>query len=97
MRGNGRSAQVARFGTGSCLGDFTLHSLRHFYASGLIAGGCDVATVQRALGHALPSITLNTYTHLWPTAEEKTRAAATEMMATALESAADSLRTMALG
>ena len=29
------------------------HDLRHFYASGLIAAGCDVVTVQRALGHAL--------------------------------------------
>jgi integrase len=28
-----------------------LHDLRHFYASGLIADGCDVVTVQRALGH----------------------------------------------
>ena len=27
-----------------------LHDLRHFYASGLIADGCDVVTVQRALG-----------------------------------------------
>jgi hypothetical protein len=28
-----------------------LHDLRHFYASGLIAAGCDVVTVQRSLGH----------------------------------------------
>lgn len=76
--------------------EFTLHSLRHFYASGLIASGCDVVTVQRSLGHALPSITLNTYSHLWPTAEDKTRAAATGMMTAALEGAADSLRTLAL-
>jgi hypothetical protein len=32
-------------------------------ASGLIAAGCDVVTVQRALGHVAPSITLNTYSH----------------------------------
>lgn len=56
--------------------DLTLHDLRHFYASGLIAAGCDVATVQHALGHSSPSITLNTYTHLWPKAEDRTRAAA---------------------
>ncbi|MBH5141438.1 tyrosine-type recombinase/integrase [Rhodococcus erythropolis] len=30
--------------------DLKLHDLRHFYASGLIAAGCDVVTVQRALG-----------------------------------------------
>lgn len=31
---------------------FTLHDLRHFFASGLIADGCDVVTVQDALGHS---------------------------------------------
>lgn len=55
------------------IGDFTLHDLRHFCASDLIADGCDVVTVQPALGHAAPSITLNTYSHLWLTAEDKTR------------------------
>jgi integrase len=53
-----------------------LHDLRHFYASGLIAAGCDVVTVQRALGHSSATTTLNTYSHLWPTAEDRTRAAA---------------------
>jgi integrase len=43
-----------------------LHDLRRFYASGLIAPGCDVVTVQRALGHGKPTTTLNTYSHLWP-------------------------------
>jgi len=47
---------------------FTLRDLRHFYASGLIAAGCDVVTVQRALGHSSASITLSTYSHLWPDA-----------------------------
>ena len=50
----------------------TLHELRHFYASGLIAEGSDVVTVQRALGHASATTTLNTYAHLWPTAEDRT-------------------------
>ena len=56
-----------------------LHSLRHFYASGLIAAGCDVVTVQRAMGHATATTTLNTYSHLWPTAEDRTRAAASDL------------------
>jgi len=38
-----------------------LHDRRHFYASGLIAAGCDVVTVQQALGHSTASTTLNTY------------------------------------
>jgi integrase len=58
---------------------FKLHELRHYFASGLIAAGCDVVTVQRAMGHASATTTLSTYTHLWPTAEDKTRAAASGM------------------
>lgn len=74
------------------LEEFTLHDLRHFFASGLIAAGCDVVTVQRALGHSSATITLGTYSHLWPTAEDKTRTAAADLMASV--SAADSLRTV---
>jgi integrase len=61
-----------------------LHDLRHYFASGLIAAGCDVVTVQRAMGHALATTTLSTYAHLWPTAEDKTRAAAADMAAEVL-------------
>jgi integrase len=69
-----------------------LHHLRHFYASGLIAAGCDVVTVQRALGHSSATVTLSTYAHLWPSAADKTRTAAASMLAEVLD-AADSLRT----
>ncbi|WP_278373410.1 tyrosine-type recombinase/integrase [Brevibacterium casei] len=72
--------------------DFTLHSLRHFFASGLIAAGCDVVTVQHALGHSTPAITLNTYGHLWPNADDKTRSAGTALMDSVFPSA-DSVRT----
>jgi integrase len=78
------------------LDGYTLHDLRHFYASGLIASGCDVVTVQRALGHSSATITLAVYSHLWPTAEDRTRAAAGHLMAAALGARADSLRTEAL-
>jgi integrase len=64
----------------ACLSGIKLHDLRHFFASGLIAEGCDVVTVQRALGHSKPTTTLNTYPHLWPTAEDRTRNAAESMM-----------------
>jgi len=73
-------------------GDVTLHTLRHTFASNLIAQGCDVVTVQRALGHAQPSVTLNVYSHLWPSAEDRTRAATAAFMASVTTSA-DSLRT----
>lgn len=73
----------------------TLHDLRHYYASGLIAAGCDVVAVQRAMGHAKAPTTLNTYMHLWPTAEDRTRNAAATMMreATGTPTLADSVRT----
>jgi hypothetical protein len=78
----------------------TMHSMRH-YASGLIASGCDVVTVQRALGHARATTTLNTYSHMWPTAEDRTRRAAlmdsvfAASEASATRNPADSGRTMA--
>lgn len=51
------------------------HSLRHFYASRLIAGGLPVNQVQHLLGHSDPAMTLRVYTHLWPDSEEVTRRA----------------------
>jgi len=71
-----------------------LHDLRHYYASGLIAAGCDVVTVQRALGHSKATTTLDTYSHLWPTAEDRTRTAADGMLAAALSPPKDSPRTL---
>jgi integrase len=71
------------------LGAYTLHDLRHFYAIGLIASGCDVVAVQWALGHSSATIALGVYSHLWPTAEDRTRAAAGDLMA-ALADPADS-------
>jgi integrase len=44
----------------------TPHKLRHTAASLAIAAGADVYVVQTMLGHAKPSITLDTYGHLWP-------------------------------
>jgi integrase len=64
---------------------FKLHELRHYFASGLIAAGCDVVTVQRAMGHASAMTTLSTYAHLWPTAEDRTRAATAGMAAEVLD------------
>jgi hypothetical protein len=50
----------------------------------LIAAGCDVVTVQRAMGHASATTTLRTSARLWPTDEDNTSAAASGMAATAL-------------
>jgi integrase len=51
------------------------HDLRHTYSSALISSGCSAKAVQAALGHKSAAITLNTYAHLWPSDEDRTRAA----------------------
>jgi integrase len=52
-----------------------MHALRHFYASLLIRAGCSVKVVQARLGHATAAETLDTYSHLWPDDEDRTRQA----------------------
>lgn len=54
---------------------FRFHDLRHYFASLLIASGCDVKVVQTRLRHASATTTLNTYAHLWPDNDETTRSA----------------------
>ena len=51
------------------------HDLRHHFASALIAGGCSVKVVQKALGHASARETLDVYSHLWPDSDDLTRQA----------------------
>jgi integrase len=55
------------------LPDIRFHELRHYYASLLIRHGESVKTVQARLGHASASETLDTYSHLWPDSDERTR------------------------
>ena len=40
-----------------------------------------MVTVQKALGHKSASVTLNTYSHLWPDASDRTRKATKSLMA----------------
>ena len=51
----------------------TPHSLRHFYASVLIHLRTEPPVVQANLGHSTPSITLDTYTHVWRGGSERAR------------------------
>lgn len=48
------------------------HALRHTYATVLIEGGQSVTAVSRRLGHASPTETLATYSHLFPDNDEST-------------------------
>jgi integrase len=50
-------------------------------------------TVQRTLGHSSAAITLTTYSHLWPDANDRTRKAAAELFTESVGAAADPLRT----
>lgn len=69
--------------------DFTSHGLRHFFASALISGGASVKQVQTVLGHSSAVITLQTYSHLWPGDDDRTR----DVIDVVLTPLADSLRT----
>jgi integrase len=46
----------------------------------LIRHGESVKTVQARLGHASAVETLNTYGHLWPDADDRTREAVAEVL-----------------
>jgi integrase len=50
-------------------------ALRHYYASILIRHCESVKTVQARLGHASAVETLDTYSHLWPDSDDRTREA----------------------
>jgi integrase/recombinase XerD len=43
---------------------FTPHELRHTYATDLLRRGVPVGVVQKLLGHASISTTIDTYSHL---------------------------------
>jgi integrase len=60
---------------------YTLHALRHYFASTLLHSGADVVTVQRAMGHGSAATTLRVYAHWIATAEDRTRQAAADAMA----------------
>lgn len=57
-----------------------MHDLRHFYASALIRAGLNPKVVATRLGHANAAMTLNTYSHLWPDDEDRTRQAVDQLM-----------------
>ncbi len=68
---------------------FGLHGLRHYFATLLIHAGASVKTVQLALGHSSPTITLNTCTHEWPDALDRTRTLVDAALGEAPRPAAD--------
>ncbi|PRY00701.1 tyrosine-type recombinase/integrase [Allonocardiopsis opalescens] len=71
----------------------TPHKLRHTAASLAIAAGADVLVIQKMLGHAKPSITLDTYGHLFPDRLDEVAEAVDARRAGALSGAAEKQRT----
>jgi integrase len=57
-----------------------MHSLRHFFASLLIAAGLSPKVVAERLGHANAAMTLNVYSHLWPDDEDRSRQAVEDVL-----------------
>lgn len=48
-----------------------LHGLRHSHASYLISKGTNIVLISKRLGHKDVSVTLNTYSHFYPTEEDE--------------------------
>lgn len=71
--------QAGRDETPTIPADVRFHDLRHHFASLLISSGCSVKAVQLALGHASAKVTLDTYSHLWPTDDDRIRQAVEAM------------------
>ena len=63
----------------------TFHDLRHYYVSLLIRHGESVKVVQKRLGHKSAVETLDTYSHLWPDSEDRTRETVEVVLGRAVE------------
>ena len=61
---------------------YSLHALRHFFASWLIDQGFGPKRVQYLMGHSGVQITLDTYTHLSPQEDDHAKFAAAELAIT---------------
>lgn len=57
------------------------HDLRHTHATQLLKRGVPLIVVSERLGHAKPSITVDTYAHVLPTMQQEAAAKVGEMMA----------------
>lgn len=64
------TAWFSKFVKKNNLPHISIHSLRHTNASLLIAGGADIRTIAKRLGHSTPNTTGNIYLHAIKTADE---------------------------
>lgn len=92
-----RAVRAVRSGIAGLPEGFSYHDLRHYFASLLVADGADIKTVQARMRHESATTTLDTYGHLWPDADESTRATVGKVIVARMDSSseatADQLRT----
>ena len=69
-RGLDKAADAARLDPPG-VPKLTFHDLRHTYGSHLAQSGLDPVGVQRQMGHARPSITMDLYVHEFETARRR--------------------------
>lgn len=60
-----------KFATAAELRHIRIHDFRHSHASLLANAGINIQEIARRLGHSKVEITWNTYSHLYPTEEER--------------------------
>lgn len=60
-----------KFGAAAGLKHITIHEFRHSHASVLCNAGVNIKEIARRLGHSDVETTLKTYSHLYPTEEER--------------------------
>lgn len=58
----------------------TFHGLRHHYVSVLIEAGINAVHIAKLVGHASPKMTLDVYSHVFPSADESIRKALREAL-----------------
>jgi integrase len=69
-RGLDKAAEAAQLNPAG-VAKLTFHDLRHTYGSHLAQSGLDPVGVQRQMGHARPSITMDLYVHEFETARRR--------------------------
>ena len=69
-RGLDKAADAASLNP-AAVAKLTFHDLRHTYGSHLAQSGLDPVGVQRQMGHARPSITMDLYVHEFETARRR--------------------------
>lgn len=60
-----------RFAAAAGLHHIRIHDFRHSHASALANAGINIQEIARRLGHSRVEITWNTYSHLYPTEQER--------------------------